>query len=256
MGVGVATRTVEERRHHPGRGAAGLDGVLRALRAPGPGPCRTSGAASCGTWLCSAVVTDVRDGGSRGAVVSAEGEPDPEFDPDPEFEAVLVRRLAHRYLRVVADRAAGRPVPQAWGLVLASPTARPARLALAGAATLLGYDLMLAVVGTCTVLGRTPGVRECAGHHRVAALLAAHGLDMVRRSGDPGEVAAAAGLGAPAVLAAAWARAAHLWTMRGRPAEAEAEHAALDLAVRTSIAQVLAGTVLPVRTDVRNVVAR
>lgn len=250
MGVAVATRAVEERRNHPGRGAAGLDGVLRALRTPDLGACRTSGAASCGTWLCSAVVTDVRDGGARGAVVSGEGE------PDPEFEQVLVRRLAHRYLRVVADRVAGRPVPQAWGLVLASPTARPARLALAGAATLLGYDLVLAVVGTCTVLGRTPGVRERAGHHRVATLLAAHGLDMVRRSGDPVEVAAAAGLGAPAVLAAAWTRAAHLWTVRGRPAEAEAEQAALDLAVHRSVAEVLAGTALPTRTDVRSVVAR
>jgi hypothetical protein len=239
MGVAVETRAVGERQDHPGRAAAGLDGVLRALRAVGFGPCRTAGAASCGAWLCSAVVGEVRDGGTV-----RYGDPEFDSEPDPEFDEVVVRRLAHRHLRVVADRAAGLPVPRVWELLLSPPPTRPARLALAGAVTLLGYDLTLAVVGTCTVLGRTPGVRERTGHHRLGALLAAHGLDLVRRAGDPGDVAAAVGLAAPAVLTAAWERAVCLWTLRGRPAEADAERVALDLAVAASPAKVLAGEVL------------
>ena len=233
MGVAVAARAVGELPDSPGRGVSGLDGALRALRAVGPGPCRTSGAASCGTWLCGAVVGEVRDGGTR-------RYDDPEFDP--EFDEIVVRRLAHSYLRVVADHAAGLPVPRVWELLLASPRARPTRLAMAGTVALLGHDLTLAVVGACTVLGRTPGVRECAGHHRLATLLAAHGCDLVRAF-DPADLVGADGLAAPAVLTAAWDRVEHLWTLRGRPAEAEAERVALDLAVHASAVQVLAGGV-------------
>jgi hypothetical protein len=241
MGVAVATRAVEERQADPGAAVSGLDGVLRALQAVGAGPCRTSGAVpsgpgSCGTWLCGAAVAEVRDG--RGLRLGDLGS-DP--GPDPEFDEVVVRRLAHRHLRVVADHAAGLPVPRVWELLLTPPRARPARLALAVAVTLLGYDLTLAVVGACTVLGRTPGARERTGHHRLAALLAVHGLDLVRRAGDPDDVAAAVGLAAPEVLAGAWERVGCLWTLRGRPAEAEAGRIALDRAVHASAQQVLAG---------------
>jgi hypothetical protein len=247
MSVAVATNAAGEWQDHPDPGSTGLDGTLRALRALGAGPCRTPGTPTCCTWLCSAVVGEVRAAGPSGpgAVSTADVGLPGNGEPDPEFDEVLVRRLAQRYLRVVADHAAGRPVPEVWDLLLAPPPARPARLALAGANTLLGYDLVLAVVGTCTVLGRTPGSRERDGHHRLAALLGARGLDVVRHSGDGAEVEAAAGLGSPAARAAAWRRAEHLWTLRGRPAEAEVARAALDLAVHTSAVDLLTGAALP-----------
>ena len=90
-----------ERQDHPDPGSAGLDGVLRALRALAPGPCRTRAAPTCCTWLCSAVVGEVRHGGPTG----------PPAEPDPEFDEVLVRRLAQRYLRVVTDHVREQLLP-------------------------------------------------------------------------------------------------------------------------------------------------
>jgi hypothetical protein len=247
MSVAFATNAAGGRQDHPDPGSAGLDGVLRALRALGAGPCRTPGAPTCCTWLCSVVVGEVRTAGpsGTGAVASSGAGQPGDAEPDPEFDEVLVRRLAQRYLRVVADHAAGRPVPEVWDLLLAPPPASAARLALAGVTTLLGYDLVLAVVGTCTVLGRTPGSREHGAHHRVAALLGARGLDLVGHSGGGAEVEAAVALGSPVARAAAWTSAEHLWALRGRPAEAEAARAALDLAVHTSVVDLLTGAALP-----------
>jgi hypothetical protein len=219
-----------ERDDRPDPGSTGLDGLLRSLRAlPPPGP-GTPGAPPCCTRACAAVVEAVV-GGDVGGVVA--------HGPDAEFAAVLAGRLAVRHLRVVADGAAGRPVPRAWRLLLDPPAAGPVRLALAGVGTLLDHDLTLAVVGACTLLGRGPGPRERAVHGGVATLLGTGLRDLVGRVGDPGERAAAALVDGAAARAAAWSRAEHLWTLRGRPAEADDARDALDREVRAAVAHLL-----------------
>jgi Family of unknown function (DUF5995) len=239
--LAVATNAPGERQDRPDRGSSGLDAVLRALRAQCRRGCAAPGATLCCTWVCWAVVGEVR---GRGLVPGPDDEASALVDlpePDAEFEAVLVRRFADRYLRVVADRAEGRPVPRVWQLLLDPPPARPARLALAGVAALLAYDLTLAFVGTCTVLGRAPGRRERDAHHRIAALLGTCVRELVRRSGDAADMAAAAQVDSPAARDAAWNRAQHLWTLRGRPAEAEEERVALDREVRADALRTLGG---------------
>jgi Family of unknown function (DUF5995) len=220
----------------------GLEGVLHALQALRPG---SSGAPCapvcctwvcctwvCCTWVCGAVVGDVHD-----RSLAAPGA-----DPGLEFETVLVRRFGHRYLKVIADAAAGRPVPRTWQLLLDPPPAPPARRAVAGVGALLGYDLTLAFASTCTVLGRDPGSREREAHDRVAALLGARAGELVRRTGGPADAVAAARLDGPAHREAVRRRAESLWTLRGWPAEAEAERDALDRETHVATLRLLAGT--------------
>lgn len=208
---------------HGGAVGPGLEGVLRALAALHPAVCAGPGVPpTCCTWACRTVVTRV-DGRT----------------PDREFEAVLARRLADRYLKVVADAAARRPVPRSWQPLVAPPQAPPARLALAGVGTLLHYDLTLAFVGACTVLGRDPGVREREAHARVATVLGTCVRELVRRAGDAAESAAAARLDSPRTRAVALRRAEHLWALRGRPGEAGEERDALDREVCAEVMRVL-----------------
>jgi Family of unknown function (DUF5995) len=206
----------------------GLEGVLRALSDLHPGGSGLR-APLCCTWMCCAAVGAVRAGAAA-----------PGSSGDLEFEAVLVRRLAERYLRAVADRAAGAPVPRVWRLLLAASSAPPVRLALAGVRVLRDHDLTLAFVGAATVLGRSPGPAERDGYGRVAALLGRCGREVARGSADAGDAAEAARLDDPEARRAAWERAAHLWTLRGRPAEAETARRALDREVRGDAARLLA----------------
>ncbi len=225
MVVAVVTNAVRER---PDRGSGGLEGMLEALGALRHG---AHGTPACWAWAwaCRTVVGDVHG--------RCPGE------PDLEFETVLVRRLAHRYLAVVDDAAAGRARPRAWSLLLDPPPAPPARLALAGVATLLAYDLTLAFAGTCTVLGRGPGPRERDAHARVAQLLGSCGRTLVRRAGDRAAAVAAGRLDGPATRDAVRGRAERLWLLRGRPAEAEQERDALDREVHADTLRVLDGEV-------------
>jgi hypothetical protein len=210
----VVTNVIRERPDHPRRGGADAAGVASA----GGG----------GTGL-DTVLRDLEH-----THPGAEAA-------DPEFEAVLVRRLAHRHRRTVAAAAAGRPVPRVWRLLLDPSPAPAARRALAGVGALLHYDLTLAFAGTCTVLGRDPGSRERAAHARVAASLVACGRELVLRSGGPAEARAAGRLDTPAVRDACCRRAEHLWTLRGRPAEAEQERDALDREVHATALLSLTG---------------
>lgn len=213
--VAVATDVGGREGHRPG----GLDGALDALRTLGaPAP-------ACCTWACCAVVGAVRD--RRGAAGGTD---------DAEFEAVLVRRFADRYLRV-AGAGTGGPVPGVWRLLLDPPRRRPELLAVAGVGALLRYDLTLAAVGACTVLGRTPGARERDAHRRVAALLGDCGRELARVDGPAG--ATAARLDSPAVRDAAWRRVEYLWALRGWPAEAEDARVALDRDVRAEALDLL-----------------
>ncbi len=214
---------------HDRPGGGGLEGVLRALTALHPAVLAGPDAPSSCTWVCRVVVGHVHE--RRGSAA----------EPDLEFEAVLVRRLAARYLKVVADAAAGRPVARSWEPLLALPSASPARIALAGVGTLLHYDLTLAFAGACTVLGRDPGPQERAAHTRVATVLGTCVRELVRRAGDPAETAAAGRLDSPQTRTAALRRAEHLWVLRGCPAEAEEERDALDREVRADVGRLLTG---------------
>jgi hypothetical protein len=225
---GLVQTTAVGERHAPVR--VGLDGELRALgalRAGGPG---VPAAPVCCTWVCGAVAVDVHD---RGCAPGAE--------PGLEFETVLVRRLVRRYLGVVADAAAGRPVARTWRLLLDPPPVPVSRRALAGVGALLGYDLTLAFASTCTLLGCDPGPPERAAHGRVAALLGGRARELAGRTGGPADLAAAARLDGPARREAVRRRAECLWTLRGRPTEAEAERDALDQEAHAAALRQLAG---------------
>jgi Family of unknown function (DUF5995) len=228
--LSVTANVGAQRRNGAGPGRHGLDGVLRALAAVHPDEGGAPTVLWCGAWMCRAVVGEVR---ARNAdVVAADA------GRDAEFEEVLVRRLAERHLRTVADHAAGAPVPLVWELLLDASPAPPPRLALAAGRALRDHDLALAFVGAATVLGRTPGPAECDGHQRVAALLGRCVRELAGRAGDPG-AAAVARFDDPAARRAAWQRAAHLWTLRGRPAEAENARRTLDREVRAEVARLL-----------------
>jgi hypothetical protein len=195
--------------------------------------------------MCRAVVGEVRAraadacGPAGDAASDAVSDAASDADFDAEFEAVLVRRLAERHLRTVADHAAGVPVPRVWQLLLDAPPASSARLALAVGRALRDHDLTLAFVGAATVLGRTPGTRERDGHQAVAALLGRCVRELADRTGDAADAAEAARLDDPAARRAAWQRAEHLWTLRGRPAEAEDARRALDREMRAEAARLL-----------------
>ncbi len=213
---------------HDRPGGSGLEGVLRALTALQPGVLAGPRVPSSCTWVCRVVVGHVHERRRDTA------------EPGLEFEAVLVRRLADRYLRVVADAAAGRPVARSWEPLVNLPSAAPARLVLAGVRTLLYYDLTLAFAGACTVLGRDPGPQERAAHTRVATMLGTCVRELVRRAGGAAETAAAGQLDSPQARTAALRRAEHLWVLRGCPAEAEEERDALDREVRAGVGRLLA----------------
>lgn len=220
----VVMDVVGERAGRPD--GTGPDGVLYALRAlcPRVGPVCCAGA-------CPVVRGDAR-----------RREPPDVADlrfPDLEFEAVVVHRLARRSVRAVADARSGRPAPRVWRFLADAPPAPPPRLALAGAATLLGYDLPLAVVGACTVLGRPPGVRERDAHDRIAATLGDCLRELIRCVDDPDRRPAALRLAGAGD--GAWRRAEHLWRLRGRPTAAEDERDTLDRLMHAEAARLLGG---------------
>jgi hypothetical protein len=107
--------------------------------------------------------------------------------------------------------------------------------------TLLGYDLTLAFASTCTLLGRDPGAPERAAHGRIAALLGGRARELACHTGGPSDVAAAARLDGPGRREAARRRAECLWTLRGRPTEAEAERDALDQEAHAAALRQLTG---------------
>ena len=139
------------------------------------------------------------------------------------FRDALVVELVRRYLVAVAAHAHGRAAPRVWKAVLdawASGLADARRIALAGAHAIVGHDLAPTVVSTCTLLGRHPGPAEREAVRVLAERVAswvgadahddAHGPELVLTRTD------------------AWRQVELLWTVRGRPSEAERERAALD----------------------------
>jgi Family of unknown function (DUF5995) len=163
---------------------------------------------------------------------------------DPEFGSALVVELARRYLQVARDHGRGVAVPRVWQVVLDAwtvrGTAEPERIELAGAHALVGHDLPPAVVSTCTLLGRAPGPAERGDLQTVVVLLAGLARDSARRSTDAATLEDAAGLELLLARGETWRQAEHLWTVRGRPSEAERDREALDWRAALVVRGVLA----------------
>lgn len=147
--------------------------------------------------------------------------------PDTEFRAALVAELARRYLRAVRAHARGSGAPRVWQVLLSrwdGGPGDPARTALAGAHALVSFDLPPAVVSACTLLGRSPGPVEQAVVQAVTGQVAR----LANEAADTRSDDDASGLALLLSRSESWRQAEHLWTLRGRPSEAEKERAALD----------------------------
>ncbi|TWF74468.1 hypothetical protein FHX44_11349 [Pseudonocardia hierapolitana] len=148
---------------------------------------------------------------------------------DTEFRAVLVAELARRYLRAVRAHARGSGTPRVWHVLLGrweGGSGDPARTTLAGAHALVCFDLPPAVVSACTLLGRGPGPVEQAVVQAVTAQIAR--LANEAAASDSRSDDDASGLALLLSRSECWRQAEHLWTLRGRPSEAEKERAAMD----------------------------
>jgi Family of unknown function (DUF5995) len=169
--------------------------------------------------------------GPVGRLLTAVAVPDdaaPQLEA--EFRAALVAELARRYLRAVRAHAKGSGAARVWQVLLSrweGGTGDPARTALAGAHALVCYDLPPAVVSACTLLGRGPGPVEQAVVQAVTAQIAR----LANEAGAATDASShddARGLALLLSRSECWRQAEHLWTLRGRPSEAEKERAALD----------------------------
>jgi hypothetical protein len=121
-----------------------------------------------------------------------------------DLTAAVLEELVRRHRRACA----GGAVPLAWQLAdRAHPGPEPALTAL------VGFDLPVAVVSACTLLGRPPGPVERARAEGLARRIA-EGLG---RFGSGPQVP--------------WVEVELLWALRGQPAAAEAGRADLDLRV-------------------------
>jgi hypothetical protein len=152
----------------------------------------------------------------------------PTDDGGDDLTAMVTAELARRYLRAVRAHAAGAGVPRSWQMVFeqcGAGTSSTLRTTLVGVHTLAGQDLAPAVVRTWTLLGRTPGPSARRATETISTVLAGIVRDAARteRERDPDGVAAARGLALRLGRCDAWHRVELLWTLRGRPAEAEAE---------------------------------
>lgn len=163
-----------------------------------------------------------------------------------DVAATVTAELARRYLRAVRCWASGAPVARSWQVLFDwwdPAVSSPLRATLAGVATLVGNDLAPAVVTSCTLLGHAPGPVECEAADTIAQAL----TDIVRDAvavggeGDPEGAEAAQGLLLLLARRDPWRLAEHLWTLRGHPAEAEAERTAVDWRAST-VGKALLGT--------------
>jgi hypothetical protein len=193
----------------------------------------------CGAVEAVARLQDGADAGVRGhgagpvgRLLTAVAVPDVEAvdaEADGEFRAALLAELARRYLRAVRAQARGSEALRVWQVVLSrweGGARDPARIALAGAHALVCYDLPPAVVSACTLLGRSPGPVERAVVQALTGRIARLANDAAGK--DTGSRDDASGLALLLSRSECWRQAEHLWTLRGRPSEAEKERAAMD----------------------------
>jgi Family of unknown function (DUF5995) len=193
-----------------------------------------------------AQLQDGADAGLRGygagpvgrllAAVAAPADDAPGMDAEvgAEFRTALLAELARRYLRAVRAHARGSGAPRVWQVVLSrweGGAGDPARTVLAGAHALVCFDLPPAVVSACTLLARTPGPVEQAVVQAVTDRIARLANDAAAHdtaATDTRSREDASGLALLLSRSECWRQAEHLWTLRGRPSEAEKERAALD----------------------------
>lgn len=193
-------------------------------------PDRPGGVVDAVAGLQEGADTGVRGHGAGpvGRILTAIAAPDEAAAQlDTEFRAALVAELARRYLRAVRAHGRGSGAPRVWQVLLGrweSGTGDPARTALAGAHALVCFDLPPAVVSACTLLGRGPGPVEQAVVQAVTAQIAR----LANEAADAHSRDDASGLALLLSRSECWRQAEHLWTLRGRPSEAEKERAALD----------------------------
>lgn len=211
----------EEAAGGPGTIDAAL-GLLEALqvRAEVCGPRRHDDGLACVNRLWTGVVREMRDRLAAGGTFA-----------DTEFAMALVVVLTRRYLQAVGELRADA-APRSWRVLLdrrAAADVTSCQFELAGITVLVHHDLAPALVSTCTVLGRPLGQIEKTDCEAFIGIVAEHVRRMVPGAGSSGDYADELGALTAAVSRnGAWVLAEHLWTLRGRPAEAEAERAAID----------------------------
>lgn len=160
---------------------------------------------------------------------------------DPEFLIRLDVEFAARYFAAVRADAVGGPVPRSWRVLLerrGDLDIDPIRFAVAGVNAHVNWDLAFALLSTCDGLSRPFGPAERADYDAINDVFAEHMSDLRRHfenrfeqlldrlvfddlADDAGDLTV--------LLArdAAWLRAEHLATLRGRPAF-DRESAAID----------------------------
>ncbi|WP_214369827.1 DUF5995 family protein [Pseudonocardia sp. H11422] len=186
------------------------------------GPRHCEDGLACANHLCTEVTMDVRDRLAAGSFV------------DPEFAAALDVQLMVRYLRAVRDDALGVAVARSWRVLFErrALSITPLRFALAGVNAQVNYDLAVALVSTCTVLGRSLGAVERQDYvtltRVIAERLRRHARERLGGTPDGAIDDDVAGLVGDVSGDATWRRAEHLWTLRGRPVETEGERACID----------------------------
>jgi hypothetical protein len=212
--VSVAIESGAAETGDPDRPGGAVDAVARLQDGADAGV-RGFGAGPVGRLLTTVAATD--DG---------PGAP----GPDVEFRTALVAELVRRYLRAVRAHARDKGVPRVWQVVLSrweGGSGDVARTALAGAHALVCFDLPPAVVSVCTLLGRSPGPAEEAVVQAITSRIARLANEAAAAAGScPGDDAS--GLSLLLSRSECWRQTQHLWTLRGRPSEAEKERAALD----------------------------
>ncbi len=198
----------------------------------------------CGAVEAVARLQDGADAGMHGhgvgpvgRLLTAAAAPDVEAvdaEADGEFRAALLAELARRYLRAVRAQARGSEAPRVWQVVLSrweGGAGDPARAVLAGAHALVCFDLPPAVVSACTLLGSNPGPVEQTVVQAVTDRIARLANDAAAHdtaATDTRSREDASGLALLLSRSECWRQAEHLWTLRGRPSEAEKERAAMD----------------------------
>jgi len=152
-----------------------------------------------------------------------------------EFISRFDVEFAKRYFDAVLPRAAGRPVPESWQVLLerrSDPDINRIQFAVAGVNAHVDFDLAFALLTTCRALNRPFGEDERADYNLVNQVFADHMRALRRhfedwwmRVLDGGLLALAADRGGDLAVVvsrdAAWNRAKRLSSLTGRDFDEE-----------------------------------
>jgi hypothetical protein len=140
---------------------------------------------------------------------------------DEEFVRVLLTQLARRSLDAVGERPAA-DVALAWRVLREhrlDAGGGATRVASAAANAVVNHDLPLAVVSTCTLLGRAPGALERADSEAFVAVVTEH-VERLMEADPGGRVRLP--------VDGSWACVGRLWVVRGQPVAARERRDAID----------------------------